>query len=224
MFMILIPEGFTSVGPGKLYEDSLVIPRSEQILRKRLGELDAEEFYSVQKRGARVALALSDPNTELNPAGIKVLDIYVRRYDYDARYQHAIEQRKIQDQSVFKNMAEADMATANAEKDKVAAQGDAAVKVELSRGEGEKRKRLAGAELYEREKRAAGELLVKLAEAEGVKLENSALQGSGSEAMVGLKMADVLRNTKVIVIPTDGPQGTNPLDLKRALERFDVRN
>ena len=62
----------TSVGPGKLYEDSLVIPRSEQILRKRLGELDAEEFYSVQKRGARVALALSDLNTELNPAGIKI--------------------------------------------------------------------------------------------------------------------------------------------------------
>src|SRR5688572_12092413 len=120
----------TSVGPGKLYEDSLVIPRSEQILRKRLGELDAEEFYSVQKRGERVALALSDLNAELSPAGVKALDIYVRRYDYDAKYQHAIEERKIQDQSVFKNKAEADMATANAEKDRIVAEGDAAVKVE----------------------------------------------------------------------------------------------
>jgi regulator of protease activity HflC (stomatin/prohibitin superfamily) len=214
----------TSVGPGKLYEDSLVIPRSEQILRKRLGELDAEEFYSVEKRASRVALALSDLNTELTPSGVKVLGIYIRGYDYDGKYQEAIEQRKIQDQTVFKNQAEADMATANAAKDRIVAEGEAAVKVELSRGEAERRKRLAGAELYEREKRAAGELLVKLAEAEGVKLENAALQGSGSEAMVGLRMADVLKNTKVIVIPTDGPQGTNPLDLKRALERFDVRN
>jgi len=29
----------TTIGPGKLYEDALVIPRTEQILRKRLGEL-----------------------------------------------------------------------------------------------------------------------------------------------------------------------------------------
>src|SRR4051794_20895440 len=53
---------FVNVGPGKLYEDSLMIPRSEQNLRKRLGELDAEEFYNVKKRMTRVALALEDLN------------------------------------------------------------------------------------------------------------------------------------------------------------------
>jgi len=213
----------TALGPGRLYEDSLVIPRSEQNLRKRLGELDAEDFYNVHKRIERVDQALKDLNADLTPAGIKAMAIFVRKYVYDQRYQQAIEQRKIQDQSVFKNKAEADMATANAEKDRIVAVGDASVKVELARGEAEKRKIMAEADLYERKQRAAGELEVKLAEAEGIRLENDALQGIGSENMVGLKMADALKGTRLIVVPTDGTGGMNPLDLETALKRFDVR-
>jgi regulator of protease activity HflC (stomatin/prohibitin superfamily) len=213
----------TQVGPGKLYEDSLVIPRAEQTLRKTLGELDAEEFYDVQKRLSRLEAATTQLRAQLEPAGLSVVNIFVRRYTYDDRYERAIEARKVQDQSVFKNKAEADMAAANAEKDRIVAVGAAAVKVELARGEAEKKKVEAEADLYERKQRAAGELQVKLAEAEGTRLENAALQGQGSEYLVGLKMAEVLKNTKVIILPTDGPNGTNPLDLKRSLERFDVR-
>ena len=40
--------------------------------------------------------------------------------------------------------------------------------------------------------------------------------------MVGLRMADALKNTKVIVLPTDGESGMNPLDLRALLRRFDV--
>lgn len=212
----------TQVGPGKLYEDSLVIPRAEQTLRKSLGELDAEEFYNVEKRLSRIEAAGQALRAQLEPAGVSVVSVFVRQYQYDARYQDAIEARKIQDQSVFKNQAEADMAAANAEKDRIIAVGEASVQVELARGESEKKKKLAEADLYERKQRAAGELLVKLREAEGVKLENAALQGQGSENLVGLRMADALKNTQVIILPTDGPNGTNPLDLRRALDRFDV--
>src|SRR5215831_1023106 len=124
----------TTLGPGRLYEQSLVVPRAEQTLRKRLGELDAEQFYDVEKRSKRVALALEDLNADLIPAGVRALAIFVRNYAYDDRYQQAIEQRKIQDQNVFKNKAEAEMAQANAEKDRIVAEGEAAVKVELARG------------------------------------------------------------------------------------------
>ncbi len=213
----------TALGPGRLYEDSLVIPRAEQILRKRLGELDAEEFYNVVKRSEKVRLALEDLNSELLPAGLRAFSIFVRRYVYDGRYQQAIEQRKIQDQTVFKNKAEADMAQANAERDRTVAVGEATVKVELSRGDAEKKKLEAEADLYARKKGAAGDLEVKLAEAEGTRLENEALRGAGSENLVGLKMAEVLRGTRVIVVPTDGEGGVNPLDLKGALKRFDVK-
>lgn len=41
--------------------------------------------------------------------------------------------------------------------------------------------------------------------------------------MVGLKMADVYKGLELIVLPSDGPDGTNPLNLDRALQLFDVR-
>jgi hypothetical protein len=45
----------------------------------------------------------------------------------------------------------------------------------------------------------------------------------GSENMVGLRMAEALRGTRLIVLPTDGESSMNPLDLKTLLKRFDVR-
>jgi len=213
----------TVAGPGRLYEESLVFPRVEQILRKRLGELDAEQFCDVRRRTTKVRAAFEEMNRELLPNGVRVVQVFVRRYIYDARYQQAIEQRKIQDQTVFKNKAEAELATATAERDRIAAVGAAAVKVELARGDGEKKKLEAEADLYTRKRHAAGELAVQLAEAEGTRLENEALRGVGAENLVGLKMADVLRGTRIIVVPTDGEAGFEPLDLKGALKRFDVK-
>lgn len=212
----------TSVGPGTAFESQLVIPRAQQILRKRMGELDAEDFYDVQKRDEKSRLALDDLNGEIVPNGVRAIGVFVRRYSYDKAYQDAIEARKIQDQLVFKNKAEAEMAVADAERQKIEAEGQANVKVELARGDAEKQKIDSAGELYERTQRAEGEKLLKLAEAEGTRLRAQAYQGTGSEYQVGLKMADALRGTKVIVLPSDGEGGTNPLDLKSALKRFDV--
>ena len=95
--------------------------------------------------------------------------------------------------------------------------------VQLAGGDGEVKKIDSEADLYRRRKAAEGDLLVKLAEAQGIELENQALRGVGSENMVGLKMADALRGTRVIVLSTDGEGGMNPLDLKTLLRRFDVK-
>src|SRR5207247_4440822 len=169
-------------------------------------------------RDAQVAL-----EAELKDKGIEVMQVLVRRYTYDQRYQQAIEQRKIQDQTVYKNEAEAKAATAAAAKNKIVAEGAAAVQIELARGDGEVKKLEADADLYRRKRAAEGDLLVKLAEAQGTELESQALRGVGSENMVGLRMADALRGTRVIVLSTDGEGGMNPLDLKTLLRRFDVK-
>jgi regulator of protease activity HflC (stomatin/prohibitin superfamily) len=213
----------TQIGPGRLYEDSAVIPRAEQVLRRTLGEMDADDFYKGDQRDKAVAQAQKLMASELEPRGIKVTHVLLRQYRYDTRYQQAIEQRKIQDQSVFKNMAEAAAAQAEAEKNRIIAEGQAKVQVELSRGDAEVAKLRSEAELYRRTKAAEGDLTVKLARAKGIELENAALRGAGSENMVGLKMADVLGGTQVIVVPTDGEGGVNPLDLNAALKRFDVK-
>ena len=54
-------------------------------------------------------------------------------------------------------------------------------------------------------------------------MKNEALKGKGAERMVGLKMADVYKGLDVIILPSDGPSGVNPLDLDNALNLFDVR-
>lgn len=213
----------TGIGPGRLYEDSAVIPRSEQVLRRVLGALDADDFYKGEKRDKAIEEARKQLTTELESKGIRITHVLVRQYRYDTRYQQAIEQRKIQDQTVFKNQAEAAAAQAEAEKDRIIAEGQATVKVELARGEAEVARLRSEAELYRRTKAAEGDLVVRLAKAKGIELENTALRGAGSENMVGLKMADALKGTNVIIVPTDGEGGMNPLDLNQALQRFDVR-
>jgi regulator of protease activity HflC (stomatin/prohibitin superfamily) len=213
----------TTIGPGRLFEDSAVIPRATQDLRRSLGELDAEDFYRGNKRTEKAREAQAALVTELREKGVEVLQVLIRRYTYDQRYQAAIEQRKIQDQTVYKNEAEAKAASAAAAKNKIVAEGAAAVQVELARGEAEVKKLEAQADLYRRTKAAEGDLLVKLAEAQGTELENQALRGVGSENMVGLRMAEALKGTRVIVLPSDGEGGMNPLDLRTLLRRFDVK-
>lgn len=213
----------TQIGPGRLYEDSVVIPRAEQTLRRTFGELDAEEFYRGDTREKASEQAQKLLQAELLPRGIAVTHVLVRQYRYDSRYQAAIEQRKIQDQTVFKNQAEAQAAQAEAEKNRIVAEGAAAVDVEYARGNAEVQKLMSEAELYRRTKAADGELVFRLAKAQGTELENKALRGLGSENMVGLKMAETLKGLDVIVLPSDGESGTNPLDLNQMLRRFDVR-
>jgi len=109
-------------------------------LRRALGELDAEDFYRGDKRVQKSRAAQQALEAELRDKGIEVVQVLIRRYTYDQRYQQAIEQRKIQDQTVYKNEAEAKSASAAAAKNKIVAEGAAAVQVELARGEAEVKK------------------------------------------------------------------------------------
>lgn len=207
----------SAVGPGSLYESALMIPRSDKVLRQKLGELNAEDFYSGPKRRSHAEDARALLQSEVKDAGIEVWAVMVRHYTYDQRYQEAIEQRKIQDQTVFKNRAEAVAASQEAEKDRVLAEGEATIEVERERGRSDVKRIQAEAESYSRRRIAEAELLVALAEAEGTRLENAALQAAGAGNLVGLEMAEVMKGAEIIVVPTDGAGAVNPLDLESLL-------
>ncbi len=207
----------TQVGAGRIYETKVVARRADKILRQTLGKLDAEDFYNDQLRIAMAEETRQELNADLAQWGIQVWGVLIREYTYDDRYQNAIEQRKIQDQNVFKNQAEAFAASKEAEKNRVLAEGKARVDVELERGRAEVRKISSEAESYYRTRVAEGDLLVALAEAEGTKLENAALQQAGASNVVGMDMAEVLEGTKVIVVSTTGEGAVNPLDLDALL-------
>ncbi len=214
---------FTEAGPGRAFEDRLVIPRADRILRKTLGELNSEEFYQGPKRIEKSRAAHDQLVTEVAGYGIEIQAVLVRGYTYDPKYQQMIEGRKIRDQTVFLRQAEAKAAIEQRKRDTMVAEGAANQETELSRGRAEVEKLHAQADLYERKRAAEGKLLVELAEAKGTQLENAALQGAGSENLVGLKMADALKGVRVIVLPSDGKDGTNPLDLGELLRKFQVK-
>ena len=212
----------TKVGPGKLFEDSVVIPRSDKALRQALGELNSEEFYQGPKRIKQAAIAFNALKPEFDDKGIELVKVLVRRITYDEAYQHQIEQRKIQDQMVYKNQAESVAAKEEARKREMISTGQAKVQVELEKGQQQVAQILSDARLYQRTKTAEADLLVKTAQATGTEMENHALEGAGAQALVGRRLADLLKGVKVIIVPSSGPGATNPLNINDMLRQFEV--
>ena len=214
---------FTKIGPGSLFEHNGIIPKAEPALKETLGKLTTEDFYNSPKRVKQVQEARSLLNRELAPKGIQVEHVLVRYFRYSQEIQKNIEEKKLKDQLVFTNQAAGRAAREEAELKKISQEGRVAVDVELEQGQAYVTRKTAEKDLYVRTKKADANLLVKLAEAEKVRLKNDALKGTGAERMVGLKMADVYRGLDLIVLPSDGQAGVNPLDLDNALKLFDVR-
>ncbi len=214
---------FTKIGPGSLFEDNGIIPKAEPALKETLGKLTTEDFYNSPQRVAKTREARDRLNQELNPKGIQVEQVLVRYFRYSQEIQKNIEEKKLKDQLVFTNQAAARAATEEAQLKKIIQEGRVSVDVEMEKGRAYVTRKLAEKDLYVRTKKAQADLLVKLAEAEKVRLKNDALKGVGAERMVGLKMADVYKGLGLIVLPSDGGAGVNPLDLDKALKLFDVR-
>jgi regulator of protease activity HflC (stomatin/prohibitin superfamily) len=214
---------FTMIGPGTLYQDNGIMPKAEPILKANLGELTTEEFYNSPLRVKRAEAAKEILNRELNPKGIKIEQVMVRYFRYSEEIQKNIEEKKLKDQLVFKNQAEARASTEEAILKKITQEGEATMAVKLEEGQAYITRKRAERDLYVRKKKAEADLLVKLAEAERTKLKNDAMEGVGAERMVGLRMADVYKGLHTIILPSDGPSGVNPLNLDKTLNLFDIR-
>ncbi|MGD2272055.1 MAG: SPFH domain-containing protein [Desulfobacterales bacterium] len=214
---------FTIIGPGDSFEQNGIIPQAAPKLKDAMGELTTEEFYNSPLRVEKTEAAKEMLNKALNPKGLKVEQVLVRYFTYSREIQKNIEEKKLKDQLVFKNQAEARAAVEEAALKKIEQEGKAAVRVELEKGKAYITQRTAERDLYVRKKKAEADLLVQLAESERVRLKNDAMQGVGAERMVGLEMAEVFRGLDTVVLSSDGPAGVNPLDLDNALKLFDVR-
>ena len=214
---------FTTIGPGKLYEDNGIIPKAEPALKETLGKLTTEEFYNSPMRVKKAEEAKEKLNRELNIKGIEVDQVLVRYFKYSPEIQKNIEAKKLQDQMVFTNQAAARAAKEEAELKKIVQEGMVIAAVEMEKGKAYVTRKIAEKDLYVRSIKANADLLVKLAEAERVRLKNDALKGIGSDRMVGLKMAEAYKGLDLIILPSDGAHGVNPLDLNNTLQLFDVR-
>jgi len=210
-----------TIGVGELFFASAILPKTEPVLKETLGKLTTEEFYNPYKRVEKMVLAKERLNEELNIKGIVVDEVFVRYFRYSSEIQRNIEEKKLKDQLVFKNQAEARAAIQQAQLSKIIEEGKATIKIELEGGKAYKVEKDAAAALYVRTKKANAKLLVKKAEAKKTKLINAAYMGQGAENLVGLEMAKVLEGIEVIVLPSDGDSGLNPLNLEATRVLFD---
>lgn len=214
---------FTHLGAGRSFETSGLMPKAEPVLKQTLGELTTEEFYNSPVRSAKAKLAKELLNRELADYGLQIDQVLVRYFRYTEEIQRNIEEKKLKDQLVFKNQAEARAATEGAKLKKMIQEGQATVDIKLQEGRAYITTKEAERDLYVRTKRAEADLLMKLADAKKTQLRNEALQGSGSDRMVGLKMADVYKGVELLVLPSDGPNGVNPLNLEQTMKLFEVK-
>ena len=214
---------FTRLGPGRLFESNGIVPKAEPVLKQTLGELTTEEFYNSPLRSAKAAKARELLQTDLAQYGLEVKEVLVRYFRYTDEIQKNIEEKKLKDQLVFKNQAEGRAAYEGAQLSKMVQEGQATVGVKIQEGRAYVTKKEADRDLYVRTKHAEADLLVKLADAKKTQLRNDALQGAGSDRMVGLKLADVYKGLEVVVLPSDGPNGVNPLDLDHTMKLLEVK-
>ncbi len=213
---------FTKLGPGTLFRDLGMLPKAESVLKETLGQLTTEEFYDSAKRVAKADLARELLNEKLADEGMTVEHVLVRYFVYSDSIQQNIEDKKLQDQLVFTNESKGRAAEQRQELMRTSEEGEYMVKVKLAEGDAYRVGKEAERDLYTRTKEAEAKLLVKTAEAQGIELKNQAMQALGAEAMVAMRMAEVLRGLDTIILPVGGETGINPLDLEGVLQLFGV--
>jgi regulator of protease activity HflC (stomatin/prohibitin superfamily) len=173
-------------GFGKAYEDSVVIRFTDPGVKHHLGELRAEEFYR-ESRLKKVDDLRRELAARLAENGLQLSDVVVRQYDYPQTFQKLTEQKKIQDQSVLANRALAKQAEVQTRLNQIAAEGTNLINLKTADFQAQITEINAQKDLYERQKHAEGDLLVKSAEAAGSAQINRAMEGPGSEKLLRLR-------------------------------------
>lgn len=213
---------FKKLGPDDNYMQLGLLPKAEAVLKEALGQLTTEEFYDSNLRVEKADLAETILNEKLKEEGLVVEHVLVRYFRYSDAIQDNIEAKKLQDQLVFTNESKGRAAEQNKVLQQAMAEGEYLVKVKEAEGDAYRVEKEAERDLYVRKKEAEANLLVATAEAQGVELKNQAMQTLGAEAMVAIKMADILKGLDVILLPAGGETGMNPLDLNAVLKTFGV--
>ncbi len=194
--------------------------RCPQILQAGLGQIEtAFEFYSRSKK-VLVEEAKKEMNREFGPRGVQIFEVLIRDFKFRDNIEASIISKVIADERVEMEEALKRTAEAKAEWQSLVAEANAAAEAERARGTAEVRRIDARADKYMTEKKAMGDKLIMEAEAEGKGRINQALAVQGAKTYVGLEYARALQGIELIVIPTGGPEGINPLDLKSTVEKI----
>lgn len=203
---------------GHKYINLKVRPEFIAVLKYKLGQLKAEDFYNAELREEKIKEVKVELNNRFKDNGLEAVQILIRDYHYKEGFENAIQKRKLADQLALLNSSKAKASMQASERAKIEAKGFAMAKVEIERGNAEAEKIQAEADAYVELKKAEALKLIKMAEAKGDKLIENALTGIGGKNIVGMEMADVLKGLDKIIIQSGGKNGINPLDLDKLMK------
>jgi regulator of protease activity HflC (stomatin/prohibitin superfamily) len=181
-------------GFGNAYEEQVVIRFTDPLVKQFLGKLLAEQFYGVERQ-REVGALKRELAQRFKANGLELADALVRQYDYPATFQQLTEQKKIQDQQVLANRIFAKRAEVQTRLNQVAAEGTNLINIKSAEFAAQITEINAKKELYERQKRAEADLLVRSAEASGTQLINGAMEGAGSDKLLRLRRGLALLNS-----------------------------
>lgn len=180
-------------GFGSAYEEAVVVRFTDPLLKQFLGELLAEQFYATE-RLRRVAALKHELAQRFADNGLALVDVLVSQYTYPQTFQDLTEQKKIQDQSVLTNRALGRQAEVQTRLNQVTSEGENLIRVKSAEFAAQITEINAKRELYERQKRAEADLLVRKAEAAGTEAMNHAMEGAGSDKLLRLRRGLALLN------------------------------
>lgn len=192
--------------------------------RDIFGELKTEEFYISDRRDEKAEKVKEVLNSLLNPYGVIVERVSTKDYRFNPAYQKAIEDKKVADQLAEKNKSATKAAEEEYRRKLEEAKGE--VNKMVAEVDGRFRQAQIEADAYYEQQRRIAEAIEAegVAEAKGITEMNKALQGSGGEVMVKLKLAEALEGKKIVLLPLSG-QGMDikTTDINKILELYGLK-
>jgi regulator of protease activity HflC (stomatin/prohibitin superfamily) len=192
-------------------DEKLVRPIARNVTRELFGELKTEDFYVANKRTEKAEAVKAALNKTLSPYGVIVESVLPKDYRFPTAYQKAIEEKKIADQMAERFKSEVKATTEENLQKVQQAQGDVNKMIADVDGEFAKAK-IATDAYYEQQAMLAKAIEAEgIAQAQGIEKMVQALNNTGGETMVRLKIAEALVGKKIYLLPFGG---TNGIDLK----------
>ena len=192
--------------------------------RDIFGELKTEGFYISEQRQDKAEKARKVLNEILNPYGVNVERVSTKDYRFNPAYKQAIEDRKVAEQLAEKNKSQARAVLEDYLRRVQDAQGEVNKVVAEADGEFERAKLQADA-YYQQQKSIARAIKAEgEADAKGIRAMNQALEGSGGEVMVKLKIAEVLKGKRIILLPiSEGGINLKTTDINDLLNIYGLK-
>ncbi len=182
-------------------EENVVRTIARNVTRDYFGELTTEDFYNADKRTEKSDACKARLNQVLEPYGIIIESVLPKDYRFNVAYQQAIEEKKIADQVAERYKSEANATVQEYLQKMEAARGEVNKMIADIDGEFQKSKIQADA-YYDQQLKIAKAIEAEgSAEAKAIQKMVLALNSSGGDTMVKMRIAQALAGKAIYLLP-----------------------